>query len=168
MPLAEGVAIAELTEGVRSVRRRCSFVMRPASDYDGSANLTFCIGGPSVNGVSRQIIEEGFREFEILYPEHEGRYGSTYFRPRRDSDDRLIEDYGFVFIQWRSPTQCTIILCGVWAMGTDMAARGLLEIGKHHDALKLLQSRKNCLFTFYGPVQGVIGGEISLIESRRV
>ncbi len=166
MPMAEGVAIAKLTDGIRAVSRRCSFRMHPATEYDSSAAMTFCIGGPSVNAVSRKIIEEQFSEFEILYPEHEGRYGSTHFRPRRDTEDTLREDYGFVFVHWRSPTECSVILCGVWAMGTDMAARGLLELGKHHDALALLRERKNCLFTYYGKVEGFTGGEISLIETR--
>ena len=29
-----------------------------------------------------------------------------------------------------------------------------------------LRERKNCLFTYYGKVEGFIGGEISLIETR--
>ncbi len=166
MPMNEAWAIAELVMGIRRVNKTCKISLGTARTYKESDSLIICIGGPSVNEVTRQILKS-FPSFTIDYPQHEAHYGSTTFIPARNEKDELLEDYGFVFLAHSPSGAKRIVLCGVWSPGTEMATRCLLELKRRSDAVGMMKRNENVVLVAHGDLNGIERSNIKLIEMRR-
>jgi hypothetical protein len=166
MPMNEAWAIAELVMGIRRVNKTSEITLGTARTYKDNNSLTICIGGPSVNQITRQVLKS-VPNFSIDYPQHEAHFGSTTFIPARNDQDELVEDYGFVYITHTHSGGRHVVLCGVWSPGTEMAAKCLLGLHRRSDAVGMIKRRENVFLVAHGEVNGVETSNVKLIETRR-
>jgi hypothetical protein len=166
MPMNEAWAVAELVMGIRRVNKTCRITLTTARTYQENDSLIICIGGPSVNQITKQVLKN-FPEFVIDYPQHEAHYGSTTFVPNRNDKDELVEDYGFVFFTKTASGGKRVVLCGVWSQGTEMATRCLLGLEPSSDAVRLMKRNEPLFLVAHGELHGIERSNIKLIEMRR-
>lgn len=121
MPMPEGRALANLVSGISDAIRGVDIKFVTHNDFvDDGVTPFVSIGGPSVNEVSREILNQMVPGFRIQYPDHIGYFGSRKMSPRVEKGI-LLEDFGFLFQgKSRLGTRC-IVVCGVWATGTELA-----------------------------------------------
>ncbi len=136
-PTAEGAAIARLYLAFhqaarwrdRLFRRELQVHLETAQAFSpmDARDPFVCVGGPSLNDVSRQLIQSCIPQFDIRYPEHQVWIGEAMWREPGRRDGRLIEDYGFALCG-RTPLGTPfIVLWGTYALGTLIAARAFLD-----------------------------------------
>jgi hypothetical protein len=166
MPMAEGTAIAELLSVLHGLGRG-EIQLVSQENYQDNAGLTVSVGGPSLNSVSRSLLQNSFPKFSIKYPAHVASYGSTVFAPLIDSEGNLTEDYGFAAVGRTSGGNRCIVLCGVWAFGTQIATTSLLRLPLRSDARRLFARKESFFIVSYGRVEGLWPGDIQVVEIRR-
>jgi hypothetical protein len=90
-----------------------------------------CIGGPSVNPVSKRLIRRYRPDFKIRYPEHKVFIsGKRCCETEPGEDGLLLKDYGFILSGRTSRDIPFVVLWGVYAFGTLAAARALTDLSK--------------------------------------
>jgi hypothetical protein len=120
MPMPEGKALAYLVSALRDSLADVTIEYVAPEHFVDDGTPFVSLGGPSVNSVSGQVLSLRVPRFNIKYPDHIANYGSVVMSPVI-KDDQLQEDFGFL-LQGKSQldTKC-IVVCGVWATGTEMA-----------------------------------------------
>lgn len=166
MPMAEGGAIAELILALQQAGNH-EVRLVTQNNYQDSEGLTICVGGPSVNSVSRDVLRRCFPDFKIKYPEHVASYGSTTFLPSTDTDGSLLEDYGFIAVTKTPRGNRCLVVCGVWAPGTQIATTTLLSIGRSSEASRLIKSGEDFFVVSHAKIDGLEQHDVQLIELRR-
>jgi hypothetical protein len=166
MPMAEGGAIAELVQALHQMGKY-EVRLVTQNNYQDSSSLTICIGGPSVNSISREILRLAFPAFNIRYPEHIASYGTTTFVPSKSPDGSLLEDYGFMAVTRTPRGSNCLVLCGVWAPGTQIATTTLLSLKHHSEVARLIREGKEFFAVSYARVNGLEQHDSQLIELRR-
>jgi hypothetical protein len=129
-PTAEGAALARLYLGLRIARKGLNVELVPAQGFDLTNNRDpfICIGGPSVNPISRALIKKYLPEFEIHYPQHIVKFDGQVWHTPLAGDEYSTEDFGFILSgELANGTQFAVVW-GVFAFGTLAAARALLEL----------------------------------------
>ncbi|MEV6378622.1 hypothetical protein AB0M31_04290 [Streptomyces sp. NPDC051773] len=154
-PTAEGAAVARLYlalhEAAKWKLRRHDFrvdlsTAQTFSPLD-SRDPFVCIGGPSVNHVSKQLLSECVPQFRIQYPTHEVHIGDTVWREPGQRDGRLLEDYGFILCGKTALGAPFVVVWGTYALGTLVAARAFLDNWKKFDSAERKKfKRKEGLF----------------------
>jgi hypothetical protein len=130
-PTAEGAAVARLLLKFHDIRKDLQVELQPAKEFAETANDApfVCVGGPSVNEISDHLIKRYLPNFEINYPGHEVKIGGSPYSAPQQSNGFLLEDYGFL-LTGRTPTGTRFaVVWGVYAFGTMVAARALVELG---------------------------------------
>lgn len=132
VPLGDAFAIAALIDSALTTAPRLRPILVTAGSSPSLDGSFVCIGGASVNAVTQKLLDRSdFCPFAIEYPKHIGTDKQTKARylPTVDSQGHLTEDYGFGVVRknpWAPKSR--IVLCfGVWAPGTTIAVRALLE-----------------------------------------
>ena len=159
-PTAEGAAVARLWLSFHDARKDLQVELQPAKEFSETANDApfISVGGPSVNEISEHLIKRYAPSFEINYPQHEVKIGGSPYSAPQQSDGFLLEDYGFL-LTGRTPTGTRFaVVWGVYAFGTMVAARALIELGdkkKYRSSERSGFSRKEGLFLVaHGKVEG--------------
>lgn len=167
MPMPEGMGIAALVAAIRAVGRdKPLLVVTPEAVQDVRQELIISIGGPSVNSVSAALLEDRFPEFQIRYPEHVAGFEGQDFVPERGPDGVLRDDYGFIFLT-RSPSGArAIVVCGVWAFGTELAIRELVSPDPAAAPRRHLFSDAEAFLAFHAPVHEWLLGSGKLVAER--
>jgi hypothetical protein len=163
--MAEGGAIAELAGTLRMIGvRNLSIVAQ--HDYQDTPSLTFVIGGPSVNQVTGALLTRSFPLFELRYPQHVARYGTTNFIPAKGPTGSLTDDYGFI-AHARSPAGHSIIaLFGVWAPGTRIAVDTLLHgTRRRTPAWRDIDARRTFLAVSHAFLDDLIQRDLTAYQS---
>jgi hypothetical protein len=160
MPMNEGKAIAKISRIFQEVFPDIEILLESHKSFTASEKPFICIGGPSVNSISKSILGEHFSSFRILYPEHKAERDSIKYEPKYDSRGNLKEDFGFVFHTPHAGTRA-IVLCGVWAIGTEIACEYFFsrEFTKKKIA-RIMKENKN--------FQSIIHGEISNYQIHNI
>lgn len=165
MPMAEGWAIAKLVEGLKQAGYSKVSLASQDSYLEGDA-LTICVGGPSVNRVTKSILQESFTHFELRYPQHEASLRSTHFKPRRSGSGELVEDFGFIAVTRVHGRGRCLLLFGVWAPGTLIAATALLETIKPRSEVALaIADSSSLLIVAHAPVLGMDVGNVRVLTT---
>lgn len=158
MPMAEGMAIGELVKALQAAFGRLEIVITPAEKFSDDGTPFISVGGPSVNMVSKRLLQDASGGFTIAYPEHVAKYGSTTYEPELRDGCTLTEDYGFMLYSRTVEDTRYVVLCGVWAHGTHMATRVLvspragLVVGEPY---RSLSNGRSFFSVCYGRVEGV-------------
>jgi hypothetical protein len=101
-----------------------------------------CIGGPSVNPVSKRLIKRYRPDFKIAYPDHEVTLGGRPCCETRPGQDGILtKDYGFILSGRTSRDIPFVVLWGVYAFGTLAAARALEDLS-NPDVFKYRESER--------------------------
>lgn len=170
MPLAEGRAITEIAQAISVIKPKCEIVIQSSSEFDDDGTPFISIGGPSVNSVSGQIIEDHWHEFKLIYPEHFATYGGVTYKPEIE-DGKLATDFGFAF-QTKIPSGSrTIVFCGVWAIGTELSVKSYLNIFKEKDKKDIrrkIEEGKNILLISEGKVSRLWANQPTIIGWREL
>lgn len=164
MPMAEGSSIAQLTAAFHEIGAPDVKIVRQEEYQD--AGLTISIGGPSVNSISHQLLRRTFPEFHIKYPEHIASFGSTWFVADTDSDGALVEDYGFIGFGISPSGNPWVVLCGVWAPGTQMATTALVNLARRSEIRQMIRRRKEFFAVVYGKVDGFVQHSLQIVQVR--
>jgi hypothetical protein len=130
-PLAEGATLARLWLALQIARRDVTVDLLPAEDFTWeSTNRPFiCIGGPSVNRATKGVVEKYAPYFELRYPEHTAYVDGKPLKADISSGGRyLTDDYGFILSGRTDQDIPFIVLCGIYAYGTLIAARALIDL----------------------------------------
>lgn len=167
MPMAEGGAIAQLMSALHSIGKE-NIELVSQETYQNDADFTISIGGPSLNSASAGILRDGFPRFSIKYPEHIASYGTTTFSPEITSDGELREDYGFLACSRPRPDRYCIVVCGVWAAGTQMAVSALLAAERKSEITKRMIKRETFFAVVHGEVRGLVQEAVQTVEVRSV
>lgn len=165
MPMAEGGAIAQLIRGLNEIGQRDVELVSSANFRDDS-DVTISIGGPSVNEISGKLLADGFPSFTLQYPQHVASYGTTTFLPERLDDESLREDYGFIAVGRTDNHHRFVVLCGVWAPGTQIATTALLELDRRSEVASLLRGGHNFFAVAHGKITGLEMTGVRVIEVR--
>ncbi|MFF4427503.1 hypothetical protein ACFY04_43560 [Streptomyces sp. NPDC001549] len=165
-PTAEGAAVARLYLALHKAAKWRKKLCRKEFRVDLLSEQNFspmdsrdpfvCVGGPSLNAVSKQLIGGCLPQFAISYPGHEVQIGDTLWREPGRRDGRLVEDYGFTLIGKTPLGTPFIIVWGVYAFGTLIATRAYLENWKKFDRgeRKKLKEREGLFLVSHGRVVG--------------
>jgi len=165
MPLAEGTAIAQLVSALHRLRNADVQIVSQ-ENYQDTGGLTISVGGPSLNSVSRILLDYSFPKFSIKYPEHIASYGSTTFSPSTNSEGDLTEDYGFVAVGRTVGGSRGVVICGVWAFGTQIAAASLLHLPRKSEARRLFVRKEDFFMVSHARVNGLWPGNVEIVEIR--
>lgn len=168
MPLAEGRAISDITKAISLVAPKCDIVLQSPDEFTDDGTPFITIGGPSVNSISAAIITEHWREFNLVYPEHYAIDGGVTYKPIV-RDGLLVNDFGFLFQTRLITGTKSIVCCGVWAIGTELAVKVYLNVLKlkgSGDLRKKVQSGKNVLLVSEGKVNRIWAGQPTIIGWR--
>ncbi len=159
-PAAEGAAVARLLLMLHEARKDLDVVLVPAAEFSETANDApfISVGGPSVNSTSKHLIKRYLPNFEITYPAHEVKIGGSPYSAPQQRDGFLLEDYGFL-LSGRTPTGTRFaVVWGVYAFGTMVAARALIELGdkkKYRGSERSgLADEKGLFLVAHGRVEG--------------
>ncbi|MEU6218811.1 hypothetical protein ABZ845_15010 [Streptomyces sp. NPDC047022] len=167
MPMAEGGAIAQLMAALHAVGKD-NVELVPQEAYQNDADVTISVGGPSLNSASAGILRAGFPRFSIKYPEHIASYGTTTFSPEITSSGELREDYGFLACSRPRPDKYCIVVCGVWAAGTQMAVSALVAAERKSEIRKRIIGRETFFAVMHGEVRGLAQESVQTVEVRSV
>lgn len=159
MPLAEGRAITEITQAINLVCPKCDVIIQSPNEFTDDGTPFISIGGPSVNNVSQEIIEKYWREFKLVYPEHYAQYGDVTYKPTI-KDQQLLNDFGFSFQTTSNSGTRSIVFCGVWAFGTEMAVKSYLNLSRQKGNIDLKNKLKD-----EGNVLIISTGDINLYRA---
>ncbi|MFI7298570.1 hypothetical protein [Streptomyces sp. NPDC050121] len=151
-PAIEGAAVAHVYRALHDARKefvgsipRLARILRqrneealqielsPGDEFNEDlAEAPFiCIGGPSVNPVSRRLIKRYRPDFKIRYPEHKVFIsGKRCCETEPGDDGLLLKDYGFILSGRTSRDIPFVVLWGVYAFGTLAAARALTDLSQ--------------------------------------
>lgn len=154
MPLAEGRAVAEMVQAIRLVSPKSDIIIQSQDEFIDDSTPFISIGGPSVNTVSKEIIEKYWHEFKLIYPEHYAQYGDVTYKPTI-KEQQLLSDFGFSFQTIINSGTPSLVFCGVWAFGTEMAVRAYLNLTKQKgdiDLKKKLKKKNNVLIISTGDI----------------
>jgi hypothetical protein len=166
MPMSEGGAIAQVITMLNSLGRLDTQLVAPEAFQD-NCPLTISFGGPSVNPVSGDILRTYFPSFAIKYPEHIASYGSMTYQPARAADGSLVEDYGFIAsVTAETGRRRYLVLCGVWSMGTQIAADALLDLPRGSEVRGDLRDGTAFLAVAHGSVHGLSHGNVRIQTVR--
>jgi len=152
MPASEGAAVARLVIALRTVSRKVD-IHFVSKEYPINPHHlpVICIGGPSVNAVSKEILEKNHAEFRIKYPQHDAYVRNKLFKPATENDE-IIEDYGFL-ASGEFHGAPYVVLCGVYSAGTWAAAQVFINL-KERTYRKRLVSRENLFLVSHADVDG--------------
>jgi len=146
-PTAEGAAVARLYLKLHEAKRKRFHVeLNPAKEFSETGNKApfISVGGPSVNAVSAHLIEHHLPNFRIDYPRHEVFIGGHRFQAPEQRDGFLKEDYGFILSGRTDNGTPFAVVWGVYAFGSMVAARALIELS---DRRKYRKSERSRLFS---------------------
>ena len=147
MPLAEGRAIAQITQAINLISPTCEIIIQSPDEFSDDGIPFISIGGSSVNSVSGDLISKYWHDFELHYPEHFAQYGDILYKPTV-KENHLLSDFGFAFNTTANSGTKSIVFCGVWAFGTEMAVKSYLGLSITKDNMDLknkLSSKDNLL-----------------------
>lgn len=152
MPAAEGAAVARLVIALRTAKRRIN-IHFTSKDYPANPRHlpVICIGGPSVNAVSKEILAKNHPEFRIEYPQHDAYVLNKRFKPDVENDE-IIEDYGFL-AGGEFHGAPYVVLCGVYSSGTWAAAQVLITL-KDRNYRRRLIGREHLFLVSHTEVDG--------------
>lgn len=168
MPMPEGRAIAELAGIIRQVNPKVKVQLVTASSHDPDV-LTFSVGGPSVNIFSAKTLRSDFPQFSIDYPAAKrAKYEGHIFETDRDAENRVVRDYGFVFVTHTSRRAPCIVLCGVRAFGTAMAVELFRELPARSEPAKLIRNSRKAFIAADGRVEGFVEADVRLCFWREI
>ena len=167
MPMAEGGAIAQIVTMLHWIGCR-DYHLVPQEGFDDDANLTISVGGPSVNAVSANILQTYFPAFRIEYPGHVASYGTMTFDSAKAADGTLREDYGFIASVTGQSGRRYVVLCGVWAMGTQIATDALLNLPRDSEVSNDLRHDRNVFAVTHGTVTGLSHGHAEVVGVHHV
>ena len=153
MAMAEGRALGELMGAIDGIGPSRSRLVTTLDD-EAAEGVTFCIGGPSVNPVSREVLQRHFPQFDIAYPRHVATYGGIAFSPKRGEDGSLLEDFGFIAGHFE-PKRAYIVLCGVWAPGTRVATTALVHAARRSEVAQLITARRSFFAVAHAELDGL-------------
>jgi hypothetical protein len=163
MPMAEGEAIADIVREFRGIGEQ-RLTLCPQETFKDDYSLTICVGGPSVNAVTRQVLETTFPEFHLAYPQHTAVYRSVTFAPRTDDHGSLLEDYGFVASTKTPNGNQFILIFGVWAPGTRIAARTFIHgIGRRSEAFHAIKEGRTFMLAAHAELHGLRQGDAHVV-----
>jgi hypothetical protein len=163
--MPEASAVADLLAALYEAGASQIDVVRQEDFRDDG--LTISLGGPSVNSISADLLRRSFPDFRIKYPEHIASYGSTSFVASTDDKGELVEDYGFLASSRTATGHRCIVLCGVWAFGTRIAATTLIRMPRRSRMRKMLRSGIPFLAVIHGQVDGFATEHPNVVEIRR-
>jgi hypothetical protein len=168
MPMPEGRAIAELAGIIRQVNPKIQVQLVTANSHDPDV-LTFSVGGPSVNLFSAKTLRSDFPQFSIDYPAAKrAKYEGHIFETSRDPDNRIVRDYGFVFVTHTSKHAPCIVLCGVRAFGTAMAVELFRELPARSEPARLIRNARKAFMAADGRVEGLAEADVRLCFCREI
>jgi hypothetical protein len=147
MPLAEGRAIAQIAQAINFVSPQCEIIMQSPGEFTDDGIPFISIGGPSVNSVSGDIIYKYWTKFKLHYPEHVAQYEDVLYKPTI-KEEQLQRDFGFTFKTVTDSGTNSIVFCGVWAFGTEIAVKSYLDLSIYKENVDLknkLNSKINLL-----------------------
>lgn len=152
MPMAEGRAVAELTSLLHRIERRLRIRLVVAANHDPT-KPTLSIGGPSVNALTRRLLKAQFPDFSIDYPTtRRAKFGGHTFETLRDDNNSLIRDYGFIFVTQTNHGAPCLVLCGIRAYGSAMAAALLQRLPERSEAARMIAKRKKAIIVAEGRI----------------
>lgn len=153
MPAAEGAAVARLVMGLHQVRRGLDIHFHFGESYPMNPHRlpVITIGGPSVNGVARELIEGRSADIRMAYPEHEATVKGRILKPE-ERDDLITEDYGFVVAGMAHGAPYAMMF-GVYSPGTWAAVQTFLKL-EEKDYKKKLGAHQPVLLTAHTEVDG--------------
>lgn len=168
MPMPEGRAIAELADIVRQVNSKVKIQLVTANSHDPDVP-TFSVGGPSVNLFSARVLQAHFPKFSIDYPATKrAKYEGHIFETSRDAENKIIRDYGFVFVTETSRHAPCIVFCGVRAFGTAMAVDLFRELPARSEPAKLIGKARKAFIVGDGRVEGLAETDVRLCFCREI
>lgn len=128
MPAFEGGATARLVVALREAKPNLQVDFEYTSSYPANPRNVpvFCIGGPSVNAVTRELLK-GHGDFEMRYPEHRAYMKGLGFLDPQEDNEELIEDYGFLALG-ESRGAPYALMFGVYSAGTWTAVQVLTAL----------------------------------------
>jgi hypothetical protein len=139
------------------------------ANFNDQYDLTFSIGGPSVNALSADMLKREFPDFRIDYREHIAHYCTTTFEPGVDPQSReIVDDYGFIFRCSTHAGQTAFVLCGVHAPGTEIATKCLLGLRRSSEAARLIRAGKKVFIVSTAVLNGLRQGSWMVTETREV
>lgn len=127
MPLAEGRAIAQIARAINLVSPKCEIIIQSPEEFTDDGIPFISIGGPSVNSISGEVIGKYWHNFKLHYPDHFAQYGDVLYKPTI-KEQWLMSDFGFTFKTLTDSGTNSIVFCGVWAFGTEMAVKSYLDL----------------------------------------
>lgn len=154
MPLAEGEAIGNLVSTLREAGYK-KIELINQNQYQDSAPLTFSVGGPSVNSVTGDVMENEFPAFGMTYPQHTATVGSVSLKPKSDASGALLEDFGFTALVKSSRQHTVICVFGVWALGTKVSIDALIAAKESPSFVKALKGGGPALVVSEAKFQGL-------------
>jgi hypothetical protein len=168
MPMAEGKGIANIVAALRDSMRGVEIEYVAPSTFVDDGVPFVCVGGPSVNPLSAEILSSRAPAFALKYPEHVAMYDQAKFAPQI-ADRILQEDFGFL-LQTRSRygTNC-IVVCGVWATGTEIACLAYADRVPKTSPGRIrghLRAGRNILVILRAPVAGYQVGGLELVSVK--
>lgn len=129
MGMSEGQAVGELIRDIHRARQNIRILIVPSAHFDDDGIPFICVGGPSVNSITRRYLEKFFPSFHMQYPEHvAGWLGNLTYRPTMDGEE-LCEDFGFLFYGVERETKF-LLAFGIWPFGTLIAVRSFLSAAR--------------------------------------
>lgn len=126
MPLAEARAISDITKAISIASPKSKIIFQSPEEFVDDGTPFISIGGPSVNFVSENILNEYWSSFELIYPEHYAKNGGVTYKPII-KDHCLVNDFGFLFQTRLNSDTKSLVVCGVWAIGTELATKVYLD-----------------------------------------
>jgi len=152
MPAAEGAAVARLVIALRTAKRGVNIHFSTKEYPANPRHLpVICIGGPSVNAVSKDILAKNYPEFRIEYPQHDAYVFNKLFKPDQQNDE-IVEDYGFLATGEFHGAPCAV-LCGVYSSGTWAATQVLISL-KDRAYRKRVARRESLFLVSHTEVDG--------------
>jgi len=165
MPLAEARAISDITKAISIASPKCEIVFQAPNEFVDDGIPFICIGGPSVNLVSGNILDEYWPSFHLVYPEHYATNGSVTYKPII-KDQSLVNDFGFLFQTRLSSGTKSLVVCGVWAIGTELAIKVYLDVLKIkgvNDIKNKVREGRDMLIVSEGKVNRIWSGTPTII-----
>ena len=138
-------------------------------------NDMICIGGPSVNLVTREFLQNRklYTDVELIYPNNiiRDKLKNIDYRAAVDESGNITDDYGMLII-CKNPinTSKTIIFAfGIWGQGTSIAIKSFISLSKlqlRRDISKFIKSGRIVCIVTKANIYGLEVGNFEIVDFK--
>jgi hypothetical protein len=150
-PLDEGYSIGRVVVLLKSVSPKLLTNIVSADRYDERVPA-FLIGGPDMNRATDKFLFDNFPAFSINYPEVSRAYFGHEIFEAVESGNGIVRDYGFVFLSKNLMGAPVVVLCGIHAFGTALAADYFSDAGRNSAIARNIRDRRESAMIVKGDV----------------